>query len=328
MLLFEVFIPFQVDQVHLFSAIWIQWYTLSWRRHHKYWPGPPSTRLTIPEPHPPPTTHGRIPIVPCSKCCPRWVVLFFKVKRTASTELLWRLVLRVAASPAPDITIYRPQPDLPGTTQIISASVIGASVFGVDNGLTRYIVSAVQSFEALGNSFSTQTLLTTPVTLTCKCYTVFHSVFLIYFYIHVVTIEENDSIYNALAIQTLTVDGEIVVDNVVVQCTADPFGGDANCIQIETVSGTGLPAGGIATTTRYLAATTPLFTITDGPAIATATTPGGGVVSQITIKPSGSSSSNASPVQTASSGTMQMRAGGVYLSSVLLFMALFFIQWW
>lgn len=61
-----------------------------------------------------------------------------------------------------------------------------------------------------------------------------------------VTIEENDSIYNALAIQTLTIDGHVLVDNVVVQCTADPFGGDANCIQIETVLGSGLPAGGVA----------------------------------------------------------------------------------
>ena len=232
----------------------------------------------------------------------------------------------MAAAPAPDITIYRPRPDLPGTTQIISDSVIGASVFGVDNGLTRYIVSAVQSFEALGDSFSTQTLLTTPVTLTCKYYTAFYSVFQIYFYMHIVTIEENDSIYNALAIQTLTVDGEIVVDNVVVQCTADPFGGDANCIQIETVSGTGLPAGGIATTTRYLAATTPIFTITDGAATATSTTPGG-VVSQVTIKPSGVSSSNGFPVPTASSGAMQVRPAGVYLSSVVLSPVLFFIRW-
>jgi hypothetical protein len=199
----------------------------------------------------------------------------------------------------------------------------------VDHGLTRYIVSGVESFEALGNSFSTQTLLTTPVTLTCKYYTAFHSVFLIYFYMNVVTIEENDSIYNALAIQTLTVDGEVVVDNVVVQCTADPFGGDANCIQIETVSGTGLPAGGIATTTRYLAATTPIFTITDSAAAATstATTPGGGIVSQVTIGPSGGSSSNGSPVPTASSGAMRMRVGGAYLSSVMLFTVLFFIRW-
>ncbi|KIM43839.1 hypothetical protein M413DRAFT_9743 [Hebeloma cylindrosporum] len=219
------------------------------------------------------------------------------------------LVLRIAASPAPDITIYRPHPDLPGTTQIVSDSVIGASVFGVDNGLTRYIISAVESFEAVGNSFSTQTLLTTPVTLTF-------------------TIEENESIYNALAIQTLTINGELVVDHVVVQCTADPFGGDANCIQLETVSGTGLPAGGIATTTRYLAATTPIFTITDASSAAaptsTATTPGSGVVSQVTIKPSAGSSSSGSPVPTASSGGMQMRAGGVYLSGVIVTI-LFFV---
>ena len=230
----------------------------------------------------------------------------------------------MAASPAPDITIYRPHPDLPGTTQIISDSVIGASVFGVNNGLTRYIVSDVESFEALGNSFSTQTLINTPVTMTCKYYIAFWSVFLISVVCHAVTIEENNSLYNALEIQTLTIDGEVVVDNLVVQCTADPFGGDANCIQIETVSGTGLPAGGIATTTRYLASTTAIFTIKDGAATPTATTPGGGVVSQITIKPS----SNGLPVPTAFSGAMQMRAREVNLSGFILFIVLCFIGWW
>ena len=61
--------------------------------------------------------------------------------------------------------------------------------------------------------------------------------------------EEQERIYNVLAIQTSTIDVEIVADDVVMQCTADPFGGDANCIQIETLSGTGFSAGSKATTT-------------------------------------------------------------------------------
>ena len=148
---------------------------------------------------------------------------------------------------------------------------------------------------------------------------------------YIVTIEENDSIFKALAIQTLTIDGEVVVDNVVVQCTADPFGGDVNCIQQfqpETFSGTGLPAGGIATTTRYLAATTAIFTITDGASTPSATTLGGGGVSQITIKPSAGSSSNGSPAPTALSGATKVHAGGIYLSGVSFLMVLFLIAWW
>ena len=78
------------------------------------------------------------------------------------------IVLRVAASPAPDITIYRPHPDVPGTTQIVSDSVIGVSVLGVNNGFTSYIVSDVESFVAVGNSFTTQTILTAPTTVTGK----------------------------------------------------------------------------------------------------------------------------------------------------------------
>lgn len=99
-----------------------------------------------------------------------------------------------------------------------------------------------------------------------------------------------------------------------------------NCIQIETVSGTGLPAGGIATTTRYLAGTTAIFTITDGAAAPTATSPGG-VVSQVTIKPSAGSSSNGSPAPTAASGAMQIRAGGIYLSGFILSAVLFVVRW-
>jgi len=144
---------------------------------------------------------------------------------------------------------------------------------------------------------------------------------------YIVTIEENDSIYKALAIQTLTIAGNVVVDNVIVQCTADPFGGDVNCIEFETLSGTGLPAGGIVTTTRYLAETIPIFTITDDASIPTATptTPGGGVVSQITVRPSAGSSSNGSPAPTALSGATNIHSGGIYLSGVTLFTILFLI---
>ena len=53
-------------------------------------------------------------------------------------------------------------------TQIISDSVIELSVLGVDNGFTSYIVSVVESFEAIENSLSTRTLLTTPQTVTGK----------------------------------------------------------------------------------------------------------------------------------------------------------------
>ena len=119
----------------------------------------------------------------------------------------------------------------------------------------------------------------------------------------------------------MTIDGEVVVENLAAQCTANPSGGDANCIEILSLSGTGLPAGGIASTTQYLVATTPIFTITGSVAIPTVTTP-----SQITIEPTIASSSNTSPVPTGSNGAMKMRAGSVYLWGVMLFTVLFFVR--
>ena len=127
-----------------------------------------------------------------------------------------------------------------------------------------------------------------------------------------------------MVVKTLTVDGEVAVDNEAVQCTANPSGGEENCIQVDSITGTGLPAEGIVTTTQYLAATGPLFTIKDGAATPTATAPGG-VVPQITIGPSGEPNSNGSPVHTASSGATQLRAGGFYLWGFILFAVLFFV---
>ena len=169
--------------------------------------------------------------------------------------------------------------------------MIGVSVLGVDNGFTSYIVSGVESFEAVGNSFGTATILTTPETVTCKHRTA-HLSFCIsnrFFFCHAVTIGENDSIYSGLGIATSTIDGEVIVGNAVVQCMANPSGGDMNCVEILSISGTGLPAGGVASTIQYLATTTPIFTITDSASTPTATNPGG-VVSQTSIKPNSGSS--------------------------------------
>ncbi|KJA22572.1 hypothetical protein HYPSUDRAFT_202134 [Hypholoma sublateritium FD-334 SS-4] len=151
-----------------------------------------------------------------------------------------------------DVVIHRPVPNaISGVTQIVSASVVGASAIGVQaNGATLYVATEVESFVAVAAGGHTSTLLSRPTTI-------------------VLTLAEGASVYSASAAQVTTVAGMAVSGGTEVKCTGTGNGGEVDCVQAIAVS-----AEGIATTlvTSFVATTSPIFTITGTQAVPTTTT--------------------------------------------------------
>ena len=85
-----------------------------------------------------------------------------------STLLTFRFFpsVRVGA----DVVIHRPIPNaISGVTQIVSASVVGASAIGVQSdGATLYVATEVESFIGLAIGSQTSTILSTPITTACE----------------------------------------------------------------------------------------------------------------------------------------------------------------
>ena len=67
-----------------------------------------------------------------------------------------------------DVVIHRPIPNaISGVTQIVSASVVGASAIGIQaDGATLYVATEVESFVAIASGGHTSTLLSVPTTIT------------------------------------------------------------------------------------------------------------------------------------------------------------------
>lgn len=65
------------------------------------------------------------------------------------------------------VVIHRPIPVISGgVTQIVSASVAGVSVIGVQaNGATLYAATEIESLVAVASGTRTSTLLSTPTTI-------------------------------------------------------------------------------------------------------------------------------------------------------------------
>ncbi len=56
-----------------------------------------------------------------------------------------------------------------GVTEVVSASIVGASSIGVQSdGATRYVVTEVESFDGEASGSTTLTVLSMPTTVTCE----------------------------------------------------------------------------------------------------------------------------------------------------------------
>ena len=66
--------------------------------------------------------------------------------------------------------VHRPVPNaISGVTQIVSASVVGASAISVQtDGATVYVATEVESFAGFASGSQTSTILSTPTTVTCE----------------------------------------------------------------------------------------------------------------------------------------------------------------
>ena len=69
-----------------------------------------------------------------------------------------------------DVVVHRPVPNaISGVTQIVSASVVGASAISVQtDGATVYVATEVESFAGFASGSQTSTILSTPTTVTCE----------------------------------------------------------------------------------------------------------------------------------------------------------------
>ena len=88
----------------------------------------------------------------------------------SSTLLTFKSYLIISVRVGADVVIDKPIANqVSGVTQIVSASVVGASAIGVQSdGVTRYVVTEVESFVAVASGSQTSTILSVPTTLTCE----------------------------------------------------------------------------------------------------------------------------------------------------------------
>lgn len=183
-----------------------------------------------------------------------------------STVLNFKFIssVRVGA----DVVIHRPVPNpISGVTQIVSASVVGASAIDVQaDGATRYVVTEVESFAALASGGHTSTVVSTPITAICESLNVVLSV--IPHRRNSVTLAEGASVYSASAPRATTTAGVAVSGGEEVKCTGTGNRGKVNCVQEDIAS-----AQGAATTlvTSFVATTSPIFTISGTQAVPKAT---------------------------------------------------------
>ncbi|KAF8962080.1 hypothetical protein BDZ97DRAFT_1826257 [Flammula alnicola] len=151
------------------------------------------------------------------------------------------LCISQVSQAAGDITLHRPVPNIESPTQVVSVSFIGASAVSVqEGGATVYAVSDVQSLVVLESGTVTRTILSTPTTVTY-------------------TMAEGASTYSAAATITGIADSHNISEVTTVECSGDGNGGEVHCIQIEAVSGAGVPA--TTATFTFTGTTVPIFTI-------------------------------------------------------------------